>query len=625
MAKKTTIGARIELEGEREFKKAVGDIDAQLRVMKASLGQTAAQFEGQEKSVDALTAKHKTLGKQYELQAAKVDQMRGMLDKARAAFGENSRETAKWQEKLIKAETDLQKTENALRQASDALDDTNEHALKLGDALDSLAGKFGLNLPDNMRETLNGMVNLDAGSVALLGGFTALVTAITKVEKALINLTKEQAAVADELLTTSAITGLSTQTLQEYAYASELVDVSVDTVTSSLTKLVRSMGDAQQGTQAQVDAFARLGVAIEDDNGRLRDSEDVFNDVIDALGQMSNETERDAVAMELLGRSAMELNPLIKTGSQRMKELAAEAKEVGYVLSKDDLDALGAVDDAMQKLNNTVDTAKKRIAVEFAPSLEKALTALDSLTARLGKTITNSGIVKAFGMLLETIVDIVAPADRLSSDSIPALTLALKPLAQVLAGIADTLDFLNSVLHFDFKGMGQALGFGYGKGNPNNTQALQDYYYQLATNSATQAAGYGSYYADGKWYDYSRYQEIQAEKERMRSQYEHNYAIDPNIYKGMSFDEYWSEYAARNGYNAGGTTNWRGGMTWVGENGPERVYLPSGSQVLTAQESREVGGDTIIYMTINASDIQQINDLIEMVETERIRSRAERG
>lgn len=627
MAKKATIGARIELDGEREFKKAVGDIDAQLGALKASLGLTAAQFEGQEKSVGALTEKQKTLTKQYDLQAAKVDQMRGMLDRAKAAFGENSRETAKWQEKLLKAETDLQKTKNALEDTSEALDGTSENSIKLGDTLDSVAGKFGINLPDGIKETLNGLVNLDAGTAALLGGFAALATAIVKVEKALVNLTKEQAAAADEILTMASVTGMTTQALQEYAYAAEFMDVSVETVTSSLTKLTRSMSAAQEGTEAQVRAFQNLGVEFENTDGSLRDAEDVFNDVIDALGQIHNEAERDAVAMELMGKSAQDLNPLIKQGSDRMKELAKEAKEVGYVLSTEDLEALGAVDDAMQKLNSTLDTAKKRIAVDFAPSLEKALTRLDDLTSRLGKTVTDSGIVKAFGMLLETLVDIVAPADRLSSDTIPALTYALRPLAQVLATMADTLDFFKSVLRLDLNGIINSLGFGYGKGNPNNTQALIDYWNQQDTNRSTVAAGYGSYYdsSTGKWYDYSRYQEIQAEKERMRAQYEYNYALNPDIYKGRTFEQYWSEYATRNGYNAGGTTNWRGGMTWVGENGPERVYLPAGSQVLTAQESREVGGDTIIYMTINASDIQQINDLIEMVETERIRSRAERG
>jgi len=42
--------------------------------------------------------------------------------------------------------------------------------------------------------------------------------------------------------------------------------------------------------------------------------------------------------------------------------------------------------------------------------------------------------------------------------------------------------------------------------------------------------------------------------------------------------------------NAMGTSNWRGGLTWVGEQGPELVRLPSGSQVKTNKESMEIAG-----------------------------------
>lgn len=44
------------------------------------------------------------------------------------------------------------------------------------------------------------------------------------------------------------------------------------------------------------------------------------------------------------------------------------------------------------------------------------------------------------------------------------------------------------------------------------------------------------------------------------------------------------------GRNAGGTDNWRGGPTWVGENGPEIANLPAGSQVTPADVSRRVSG-----------------------------------
>lgn len=38
------------------------------------------------------------------------------------------------------------------------------------------------------------------------------------------------------------------------------------------------------------------------------------------------------------------------------------------------------------------------------------------------------------------------------------------------------------------------------------------------------------------------------------------------------------------GKNAAGDNNWRGGLTWVGEEGPELVNLPRGSRILPNKE-----------------------------------------
>ena len=101
----------------------------------------------------------------------------------------------------------------------------------------------------------------------------------------------------------SSTTGLSTDTLQELQYASEFVDVSVETVNGSMTKMIRTMGQARDGNKDLQKEYARLGVRYKEHDGELRDSEAVFYDVIDALGKIQNETERDAKAMEIFGCS----------------------------------------------------------------------------------------------------------------------------------------------------------------------------------------------------------------------------------------------------------------------------------------------------------------------------------
>lgn len=174
-------------------------------------------------------------------------------------------------------------------------------------------------------------------------------------------------ALADDLMTQSSITGLSTDALQEYAYMAELVDTDVSTITGSLTKLTRNMDSAKNGTGSAAEAFQTLGIDILNADGTMRDANDVFGEAIDKLGQMENQTERDALAMDLFGKSGQELNPIIDAGSEAIDQFRQEAHDMGYVLDNETLDSLGGIDDSMQRLKNAMDTAKNTIAVALAP------------------------------------------------------------------------------------------------------------------------------------------------------------------------------------------------------------------------------------------------------------------
>ena len=127
------------------------------------------------------------------------------------------------------------------------------------------------------------------------------------------------------------------------------------------------MNDAIHGSSERIEAFNRLGVTYAYTNGVLRDSEEVFWEVIDALGKVENETQRDAIAMKILSESAAELNPLIEAGSGKMKEYADEAHKMGYVLDDDALSALQNVDDTMQRFSKTTDGVK----INFPQSLRR--------------------------------------------------------------------------------------------------------------------------------------------------------------------------------------------------------------------------------------------------------------
>ena len=588
---------RMEGEKEQKYRKNIERLSASMDVLDAEMRKVSAKYADNAESAELSAAKTDLLTQKISLQYDKIDNLKAALEEAAENYGSNAVETLRWEKELNNAEAELYKLNGQLKNNTEQIEDTTtatedaEQSMgNLGDVVNGLTSKLGIQLPDGMKSSMNAMGSLDAQSLALAGGFAAVAAAIVKVEKAMISMTKESAAFADNIITLSMQTGQSTQQLQEFAYASELIDVSVDTLQGSLTKLTNNMQDTMNGTGNAKASFEALGVSVTNADGSMRSANDVFYETIDALGKVKNETERDAMSMDIFGRSAQDLNPLIIQGSKTLKAYADEAHNVGYVLDDEALSALGAVDDAYQRLQKTQEGVKNQLAAEFAPYLEEFYGDATQGVKDLGKAIKDSGIVDAFGMLLETVGDILNPMSDLSGNRVPALTNALRPLAEVMALIADTADFFAGLFTLDFKKMGNALGFGYASGNGNKYQTLQDSY---------AAKSWGSSASD------------------LSKAYEEAVARGDSSTLGITEDEWRRRYL---GGNAAGTDNWSGGWTRVNENGLERIYLPSGSRIQTASETRYTSGDTY-NTTVYVDHVEDLDTILRIAKNARITAR----
>ena len=633
------INTKFTLSGEKEYQQAISKIGDNMRMLNSEMRKVETAYARNADSVEALTAKNAVYQKEIDKQKEKIETYRKAVKAAQDAQDAQNKkleeaaktldkgsdeyksiaegaETArkkveKWQTSLNNAEAELNNLNNKLDENKEKIEESGKETGNLGDVVSGLTEKFGIKLPEGMQKSMNSMGSLNTTSVKIAGGFVALAVAIAKAEKALIDMTKESAAFADNIITLSMQTGQTTDQLQEFSYATELIDVSVDTLQGSLTKLTNNMQDTINGTGNAKASFEALGISVTDADGNMRSANDVFYETIDALGDVKNETERDAMAMDIFGRSAQDLNPLIIQGSDTLKAYAQEAHNVGYVLNNEELSALGAVDDAYQRLQKSQEGAKNQLSAEFAPYLTEFYEKITKLIKDGGQALKDSGIVDSFGMLLETVGDIIAPTDQLSSDTVPKITEALRPLAEIMAGIADTIDFISGaatvlttgIWDWDkwsggWKQMGKAAGFGYSYGNGNNTQTLKEKWEQTDVNRATSANGYGQYYANGKWY--SNYESY------LRDEWEKSGT-------GTTF-EYWK---MQKGYNASGTDYWRGGRTLIGEYGPEEVVLPQGTRILTAQETRQASGGDTFYITIPANTVKEFNDIVNIARNKR--------
>ena len=435
---------------------------------------------------------------------------------------------------------------------------------KLGDQIKDLSGKMGINLPDGATKALNGLNGFSAGTVAAMGAAAAGVAAMIKVCKELHEITLQAAADADELITKSMVTGLSTETLQQWKYAENLIDVSVETMTGSLTKLTRAMYDAQTGNAAAAETFQALGTSITDSSGQLRSAEEVFYEVIDALGGVESQTERDAIAMEIMGRSAQDLNPLILQGSDALRELAEEAENAGYVLDESQIKKLGEVDDAYQRMQLTIDATKNQIATEFAPASKAAMETFSNVVQQAGQVLVDTHLIENIGAIVQGVMGIVDAGTKFASaipdwmNPINQVSGALRGLGVIAATVADSMSLIASLMKLDFHGAATALGWNLQKGEMSHLQQLK--------------------YSDPKYVS----------------------------------------------YNAAGTDNWRGGLTWVGESGPELVALPRGSRIWNNQESQQVtaaGTDTSRMEALLARNVQLLEQISGEFSGLRVRRR----
>lgn len=575
------VGAKVVLDGEKEYKQAIQELNTGNRTLASEMKKLQAEFKGNTESTEYLTKAGELLERQLLQQQDKVKKLQEAVAFAAKEYGEASETTQKYMQQLNNAEAAEFDLQHAIEENNAALNGQNEQMVGLGDTVDQLAGKLGINLPQGAKDALNGMQGLSAGTAAAMAAAAAAIAAVVAIVKELGQVTLEVAAQVDEYLAESAITGVPTAMLQAWDYAAPLIDTDAETIKGAMTKITRAMGDAASGSESAQEKFAALGVSIYDEaDGSLRSAEEVFYDVVDSLGQMQAGAERDAAAMELMGKSAQELNPLINAGSDALRKYGEEAMATGYILDEEQIQKLGEVDDAYQKLQLQIEANRRQLAADFAPAAKAAMELFTDVVKKAGEMLERSGLIENLATLLKTIADIGKSLTSLM-DGIPSwmnplqqLSNAFKGLAIVVATVADAVQAINGLAFWNW-GSGQfstAMGWNRNKGELSHTQTVL----------------YGD--ADG-------------------------FVLDPNTGK------YVGNYGYSNAFNAGGTENWRGGLTWVGEAGPELVSLPRGSQIYNAQESEQITAGDTFYITIDAKSVKEFNDIVEMAKTARIRSR----
>lgn len=497
-----------------------------------------------------------------------------------------------------------------------------------------------------------------AAGVALAAVSAAAVTAGV----ALAGAVKSAADHADELGKMAQKVGVSVEALSRLEYAGKLADVSLEQLGTGLRKLSQGMLDIAAGRGQQVKtAFDALGISVKNANGTLRASDDVLRDVADKFARMEDGTTKTALAVSLFGRAGAELIPLLNAGKAGLSDMAAEADRLGITISTKTAKSAEAFNDNLTRMNAVGEGLANKIMEAVIPSLE-------SLTNTMASPEFQTAIVNTT-TLLTGLADVLARSVILAGELVNVLPKAVNASEDrsLYANLPGYEDFISR----HEVGAGGSSGIGGGPGSFAGMQAAfgvkaggatapftpiitgasgakkalieltdtGDRYTETATRM-TQQIGEGLGGAFSRLADavlsgndaLSSTVDIlmdlgkQLVQAGIQSFFTNLFsgALMPGMGLGSGAVGR-GVYGGNTGFFpgfpglAGGTDNWRGGMTWVGENGPELLNLPRGSQVIPNHELG--GGQSVVKIDLGPGLVGTIlkqagNQAVQIVQTQ---------
>ena len=254
---------------------------------------------------------------------------------------------------------------------------------KLSDVVANISDNFRVateNIQNNVNQLTQQFERLRNFGLALAGIGAALSASFAVVAKA-------GGDYAEKVNEAAKRTGMAVDQMALLRSALSDLEVNAEALDELMMRLVLAMREAREAMQAgkvndYAAAFQRLGVVVTDTSGQLKNVEQIFTEVLLKLAEMPNESERAAIAMQLFGRSAINLVPALNAGKQAILETLQAHKAAGVALKADVVKAIDDMRDSIGTLQTALQALAARITAGFAPAVKDAA---DKMTELVGK------------------------------------------------------------------------------------------------------------------------------------------------------------------------------------------------------------------------------------------------
>lgn len=413
------IGPRIGIDGEAEFRKAIQNINTNIRTLGTEMLAVTSAYDANDKSAAALTARNEVLVKQIDAQKEKLAKLQEGLAASAEKYGDSDEKTQRWQQTVNKATADLNKMERELAENTKELGNQ-------GSALDGLKDKlssFGSGLASAAKAAAAGLAAVTAAAGAMVG---AVVKGVSSV-----------AEYGDNIDKMSQKLGMSAEAYQEWDFIMQHCGTSIESMQSSMKTLASA---AEKGNKA----FSQLGMSQDEIAGMSQ--EDLFSATIAALQNVSDETERTYLAGQLLGRGATELGPLLNTSAQDVEAMRQQVHELGGVMSNESVAASAAFQDSLQNLQTGIQGLGRGALADFLPAVTEVM---DGLTALIsgnssGLALVSQGLEDFTANLSSVIPTLLETGSEIVQSLLGAITENLPQVIESGAGVL--MEFVNGVV-----------------------------------------------------------------------------------------------------------------------------------------------------------------------------------
>lgn len=374
------IGGTLVLDNEAQFKRALAEVNAGLKVNRSEMRLVAEQSKGAGDAQKTLQAKMDALSGAINSQKEKVTILEQALAKSVQRTGESSKQTMNWQVSLNDARRDLIKMEDELGQYEKEQQDAQKGTSSFREKLKQLGEEMGVKLPKSAEKAEAGIGDMKTAALAAGAAIGGVVTAIVK-------MTTEVGKSAEQIQTNSQTMGMSMTQYQEWDYIFKSVGYSAEQAGGDFAALAEKAKDAAEGTGEGKEVFDALGISVKKAGGQIKSQNELFTEVIAKLQKMSDETRRNAYASQLLGTTGEELVPILNMTASELDNLRSKAHETGAVMSDAAVRDFYQMNQAAREMEQRFEATKMQLAMQFVPVLTEVMEIIGSIPISISASI----------------------------------------------------------------------------------------------------------------------------------------------------------------------------------------------------------------------------------------------